>query len=67
MIPYMKNNMKYIVLLLLALPMAIGIMVMGSCARLREKKAEKHQPFGPHKDKKPQHGHPQDHNHNHPH
>jgi hypothetical protein len=54
--------MKYIALLSLAL-----FIVMGSCAGLREKKAEKHQPFGPHKNKKPQHGHPQDHNHNHPH
>ena len=61
----MKNSMKYIVLLSLAVPMAIG--TMSSCAGLREKKAEKHQPFGPHKNKKPQHGHPQDHNHNHPH
>jgi ABC-type nickel/cobalt efflux system permease component RcnA len=62
MIPYMKNSMKYIVLLSL-----VVFIVMSSCAGLREKKAEKHQPFGPHKNKKPQHGHPQDHNHNHPH
>lgn len=65
MIPYMKKSMKYIALLSLTLLIAIGIM--SSCASAREKKAEKHQPFGPHKNKKPQHGHPQDHNHNHPH
>ncbi len=54
--------MKYIVFLFVALFIATT-----SCASMREKKAEKHQPFGPHKNKKPHHGHPQDHNHNHPH
>ena len=53
MIPYMKNSMKYIALLSLAV-----VIVMSSCASLREKKAENHQPFGPHKNKKPHHGHP---------
>lgn len=63
MIPYIKNSsMKYIAFLFVALFIATA-----SCARMREKKAEKHQPFGPHKNKKPHHGHPQDHNHNHPH
>ena len=53
MIPIMKNNMKYIAFLFMAL-----FIVMTSCAGMREKKAENHQPFGPHKNKKPHHGHP---------
>ncbi|MDB5274420.1 MAG: hypothetical protein JWO58_2787 [Chitinophagaceae bacterium] len=53
MIPYMKKRMNYVILLSMLL-----VIGMGSCAGLREKKAEKSQPFSPHHNKKPHHGHP---------
>lgn len=49
----MRNRMKHIVLLFVTL-----VFVMASCASMREKKAEHSQPFSPHKNKKPHHGHP---------
>jgi ABC-type nickel/cobalt efflux system permease component RcnA len=50
----------------------LGLCIISiSCAALREKKAEKHQPFGPHKSKKmhkkkhhdQHHAHPDQHHH----
>jgi hypothetical protein len=48
----MKRKFPYFVCLL------IGVLVFSSCAAMREKKAEHHQPFSPHKNKKQKHGHP---------
>jgi hypothetical protein len=55
----MKNKIQYFSFILLAL------MFMSSCASLREKKAENHQPFSPHKNKKQKQGHPSSQQHHH--
>ncbi len=57
----MKRKLSYSVFIVMAL------VLISSCAAIREKKAEHHQPFSPHKNKKQKHGHPatQQHNHHH--
>jgi|GEM_PF-4861551 len=40
-------------------------ILMSSCAAWKEKKAENHQPFSPHKNKKQKHGHPATQQHHH--
>jgi hypothetical protein len=54
MMPYMKQSIKHLAFWSIAV-----CMIISACAGLREKKAEHHQPFGPHKNKKPHHAHPQ--------
>ena len=48
----MKNKIKYSSFIVIAL------IFISSCAAIREKKAESHQPFSPHKNKKQKQGHP---------
>lgn len=45
----MKKHAFYIIVIL-------GLLVQSSCAYIREKRAEKHQPFKPHKESKPKKG-----------